>query len=826
MRTALAFSIGLLLVAQAVAAMPFEQQVAIESQVCGMSIPAPAAEPPAGSPPVVLAMLLCFASQGGTSVVEPVTYLYYIQLKPSEPSRNRWVTYDESTESLIREDFRRLWGTNFLDDLRVEVIDRPFTNGTVGKLVVFHLEERQRIKIVDFDGAAAVSRTDINDRLKERGIDVRLDSFVDAGLLRKVSAELRALYSEKGFQYAEVTPVVRELAGGPKLGHVVFNVTEGPKVAIRHVEFLGNVIFSDDTLAKALKANRAQGILSLVTGRGTFSEQKFEEDAQSIADFYRDRGYIHARVGQPVLRVLDDSRDGKTRWVQLRIEVVEGQRYRLGEVTFEGNAVVNAEALRPLFEASAGEFYSQERFRKGLERARELYGAGGYFEFTAFPDLKPRGNEAVVDVTLRVTEGKQYFVNRIEITGNTQTRDHVIRREMGLLEGGVFNTEVLKYSIRRINQLGYFKPLEETSVNVERTAGTDDKVDVTVKLEEQNRNQLNFGAGASQYEGLFVNFSYTTQNFLGRGESVTLAIQTGSRTNTYQVSVSEPFLFGRALTAGVNLYSRKIDYATTGSTTDYSEVRSGVQLTSGVPLRRFMRGFVTYGYEVIDTAMTDDLKDSLNAGTSTAPFLLDGRFIESSVTPSVVYNTVDNPFAPRSGKRLTASYQYAGGLLGGSSDFVKPEVEAVLYQPVSRRTALGVRVNAGRIWNFGSTELPYYQRYFMGGEMQIRGVDVRTVGPMNADNVALGGTKFFLFNAEYYLDILPQIRALAFHDAGQAYGDNQAFDLRQLRTSTGVELRVTLPIVNVPFRLIYAWNLSRDSFQPPRAFKFAVGTTF
>jgi outer membrane protein insertion porin family len=175
---------------------------------------------------------------------------------------------------------------------------------------------------------------------------------------------------------------------------------------------------------------------------------------------------------------------------------------------------------------------------------------------------------------------------------------------------------------------------------------------------------------------------------------------------------------------------------------------------------------------------------------------------------------------------LTASYQYAGGLLGGTSDFIKPEVEAVVYVPTTRRTAIGVRANAGRIWSFGSEPLPYYQRYVLGGETQIRGVNVRTVGPLNENNVALGGTSFVLFNAEYYFDILPQVRALAFHDAGQAFGERQSIDLRQLRTSSGVELRVTLPVLNVPFRLIYAWNIYRDAFQPPRAFKFAVGTTF
>jgi outer membrane protein insertion porin family len=473
--------------------------------------------------------------------------------------------------------------------------------------------------------------------------------------------------------------------------------------------------------------------------------------------------------------------------------------------------------------------------RKGLDDARDVYGSGGYFEFTGYPDLKPRDltertkdGEPIVDVTIRVDEGRQYFINRITFAGNTHTRDTVVRRELALFEAGVFNTQGLKNSVRRLNQLGYFKPLEANAVDVEKTPGVDNKVDIRLKVEEQNRNQVSFGAGASQYEGLFGNASFTTANFIGRGETVTLSFQKGSRANNYQLAFTEPFMFGRPITAGVSLFSRKIDYRITSAEVDYSEVRTGVDLTGGMPLRRFTRGFITYGYEVIDTASSSALATALKGDSSVSPlqFLDDGRQTESSITPSIVHNTVDNPFAPRSGMRLTGRYQYAGGLLGGTSDFIKPDVEAIFYFPVSKRTAFGVRGQVGWIRNYGTKELPYYQRYFLGGETQIRGVDIRTVGPLNEDGVNLGGTKFAVFNAEYYVDILPQVRALLFHDAGQAFDETHAIDLRTLRTSTGAELRVTLPVIGVPFRLIYAWNIYRDTFQPARTFKFAVGTTF
>jgi outer membrane protein insertion porin family len=214
----------------------------------------------------------------------------------------------------------------------------------------------------------------------------------------------------------------------------------------------------------------------------------------------------------------------------------------------------------------------------------------------------------------------------------------------------------------------------------------------------------------------------------------------------------------------------------------------------------------------------------------------EGRRRESRFSPSFIHNTVDNPYTPRSGIKITSTVQLTGGPLGGDLNYVKPNLEAVFYIPHLRRTALGLRADVGYILPYGSTaevdpatgrnDLPLYQRFFLGGETQIRGVNVRTVGPVSENNVALGGDKFVLFNAEYYFDIAGPLRALLFFDAGQAYLESENIDLGKLRTSTGVELRFIMPVINVPFRLIYAWNPNRDAFQPKSTFKFAVGTTF
>jgi outer membrane protein insertion porin family len=300
--------------------------------------------------------------------------------------------------------------------------------------------------------------------------------------------------------------------------NVTFHITEGPKVKIRQVDFVGNSKIKDSKLAKQMKENKGGGMFSFILGNGTYKADKFEEDADKVVAYYRDRGYIEARVGQPELKILEDSKDSKTRFVELRIPVSEGQQYRIGKLEFEGNKIVNSTALRPLFKLEEGEIYSEKVVRKGFEKAKEVYGVGGYMDFTGYPDLAPRGaanpngnggpdlsgpaapaaapaGPPIVDVTLRLQEGKQYFINRITFTGNTTTRDNVIRREFRLVESGVFNTEALKYSVKRLNQLGYFKPLEGEAIGVDKTAGVDNKVDIKLKFEEQNRNQLTFGAG-------------------------------------------------------------------------------------------------------------------------------------------------------------------------------------------------------------------------------------------------------------------------------------------------------------------------------------------
>jgi outer membrane protein insertion porin family len=796
-----------------------------------------------------------------------------------------WVPYNEQTEQQLLGDFKRLWATNFLDNLWIETLDEPFPNGVMGKRVIYHMEERPRVKIVDYTGSTKIERTKVDEKMKELGIQLRLDSFLDQSVVRRVQGIVKDLMAEKGYEFAEVTSAVEPLPSGPKLVKVVFDIKEGPQVKVRRITFNGNEDVSDRALGRQMKETKSHGMFSWITGKGKYNETKFEEDAEKIIEYYRNKGYITARVGQPEIKILEDSDDGETRWVELNVPVDEGPRFKVGEFTFDGNKVIKTEFLQPLFKLKKGDWYSDKPIRNGLMKARELYGTGGYFEFTGFPDLEPQEAaegpiagpaENTVNVIMRMQEGEQYFINRLTFVGNTTTRDNVIRREVRLYEGGVFNTEALKYSIKRLNQLGYFKPLEEgQGVDVQKTANSKNEVDVTLKLEEQNRNQLTFGAGVSQFEGFFGQLSFQTSNFLGRGEALTVSLQVGSRSEQYQVAFTEPFLFDRNITGGIDVYKRTLRYID-----QFTQSATGGNVTTGWPLAGFSRMFLTYSYESVTVS---DLNPIYYADDLVRqnPYLADSLLIGeggqrriSKITPQFVHNTVDNPIFPNTGMRVTGSMDFAG--LGGNTSFVKPRFEYTQFFQHTRRTSIGFRGQIEYMRPYGQTlRLPITEALYLGGEYTIRGFDIRSIGPRDPLNpyLVLGGNKSLLFNAEYLVSIAGPVRLVLFFDAGQVRDVGEPFAWREdvtrtidpgqppiidpftttrfkdpnaapphkevigqtyaFKASTGAEVRFFMPVLNVPFRLIFAHNPSRfgvldnnGQLAKEFTFKFAVGSTF
>jgi outer membrane protein insertion porin family len=472
---------------------------------------------------------------------------------------------------------------------------------------------------------------------------------------------------------------------------------------------------------------------------------------------------------------------------------------------------------------------------------------------------------------------------------------------MRVVEGSVFDTEALKFSVRRLNQLGYFQEIkgDDTDMKVEKTPGRDNAVDVTLKVAEQNRNQLTFGAGVSQYEGFFGQLGFQTSNFLGRGESLTVNMQAGSRAQQYQLAFTEPFLFDRNMTGGFDIFKRSLQYIGY-----YTQKSTGGNLTFGFPVANFSRMFLNYAYEQVSVAdLNEALIDSSCAATNSCstlslsnldeltdqqrqniarnPFIFDslligqgGKRTISKVVPTFIHNTVDNPIFPTRGNKLQLSLDVAG--LGGNTNFLKPSIEAVMFKSLTPRMSIGGRAAFEYIRGWGDTgTLPIFERLVLGGEYSIRGYDIRSVGPTVPDSVVvLGGNKSLLFNFEYMIGIAGPVRLILFYDAGQVRDTGQDFAWREdliertvapganlvdpiasgslvdpaatssiitrvlgktsaFKTSTGAEIRFFMPVLNVPFRLIFAHNPQRggvldNNYQPAKdfTFKFAVGSTF
>ena len=768
----------------------------------------------------------------GNQYLPRETLLYYVSTKAGS-------VYDEE---VIKADFRRLWDAGFLENMSVEENDTPSGN----KVLIFTVAERKRVQIVDFRGSKALTKTSIEDKLKEKEATLKLDTFYDPSKARRAEDVIREMLKEKGRLFGTVKHEAKTIGGSGE--QVTFTIDDGPRTKIKAITFENNNVFSDGRLRGEMKKLKQSGFwnLSWMSGKSTFNDEKWGEDQELLREHYLNAGYVTASIGEPRISYVDGKsglfKKTPVKWMLIDIPVSEGDVYHVGKVNFEGMKLFKPEAVLPIFKLGDGEVYSEKKLKKGFEKLRDAYGAQGYFQYTGFTKRAPDREKKVVDLTLEIQEDKQYFVGKIKFAGNDSTRDKVIRREVYLTEGDVFNTELLKLSIRRINQLGYFKPIEKAP-ELAPSELAEDKIDVTLRVEEQNRNQFTFGGGVSGLEGTFVNASFSTANFLGLGETFQISAQSGKRTKNYQVAITEPYFLDRPITAGFDVYKRKLEYQTYAGQNiqGYVDDRVGISLTSGVPLSRFTRLFLGYAYEIVKIEPVDFEDTSIYDPTITTiadPYYLQGtgKRRESRLTPSVVYNTVDNPWTPRAGWKVSGVLQVTGGPLGGTLDFFRPDLELIRYIPHLRRTALGLRAQVGYVRPFGDTSridpvtgqdgLPFYQRFYMGGENQIRGYNLRTVGPRDADGVAVGGNKYMLFNAEYYIDIAGPLRGLFFFDAGQSYLEGQSLDFTQLRTSAGVELRFIMPVLNVPFRLIYAVNPNRDPFQPKSTFKFAVGTTF
>jgi outer membrane protein insertion porin family len=663
----------------------------------------------------------------------------------------------------IERDFNALWNTGYFEDIRFE---REQT--AKGWIVHIYVKERPTIREINYVGLNAVSTSDVLDRFKERKVPLSVESQYDPTKVKRAEVVLKELLSEHGRQFATIRSEIRQIP--PNAIAVTFVVKEGPKVKVGRIRFRGNKHVPDRTLRAAMKNLKPIGIPHSIFLEDIFSKTydatKLEEDTERVRAEYQNRGYFKVLVDDPKTEIHDTGhtgfhipliQPGQGKSVDITMPIEEGERYHLGLITFKNNkAIQNVAALRSLFPMKDGEIFSREKVAKGLENLRKAYGTDGYINFTAVPDTKFDDEKKIVNLIIDVDEGKQFYVRRIEFQGNTTTRDKVIRREIALEEGQIYNSRFWELSLLRLNQLGYFDQLKPDDPNtterhLDEKNGT---VDLTLKVHEKGKNSIGLQGGVSGLAGAFVGLNYSTNNFLGLGETLSVQASLGSRQRDLVFGFTEPYLFDRPIQAGFNVYTRKTNYdqarqyaIATGQNLNlpsaylqnlqnYSQSSTGTSLSASYPLRGKRRTSrrigISYSFDRSSLVAVSNasklLFENLNFRGITGPNALNG-IITSKLTPSFTMNSLDAAYAPHSGKSLFIGGEFSG--LGGTVHTIRPVIQFKQFFPVQkRRNAVGYNVQASFITGYGGIVAPPFERAYLGGENDLRGFDIRTVSPI------------------------------------------------------------------------------------------------
>jgi outer membrane protein insertion porin family len=551
---------------------------------------------------------------------------------------------------------------------------------------------------------------------------------------------------------------------------VNFNIKEGPTVKVGQIKFTGNQHIASLELRRSMKNLKPIGIPYSIIFEDlfpqTFDASKLEEDTERVRQAYRDKGYYNAAIEEPKTQIRDQGglnwftfRPNKGKRIDILMPVEEGARYRLGTITFTGNkAVRNVKALRGTFAVKDGEWFNATMIGKGLENLKKAYGQLGYINFGAIPKPVFDDEKKTVSLEIDIDEGKPFYVARIEFQGNTITRDKVIRRELMLDEGSVYNSQLWEYSLLRLNQLEYFEALkvdQDSEAHQDAEAGT---VDLLLKVKEKGKNSIGMNGGVSGLSGAFLGINYSTNNFLGLGETLSLQGNIGNVARTFMFGFTQPYIRNRPLNLGFQLFNRKQDYnasknyqATTGQsanlssaqqslTQNYNQASDGMNFSVSYPLRKhaFQRVGFTYSLEkstitAFSTASQTFFQTiSFRSGIQGANAL--AGIVNSSASFSYTYNTINNPMRPRSGKEYSAVFQFAG--IAGNVRYVTPMVAYKSFRPMhyltpsaSGRNVLGLRAQLSYVQGFGGDVAPPNNRFYSGGEGEIRGFDVRSATP-------------------------------------------------------------------------------------------------
>ena len=660
----------------------------------------------------------------------------------------------------LERDFNSLWNTGYFEDVRFEREQTP-----KGWRIHVYVKEKPTIREINYTGLSSVSTSDVLDRFKERKVGLSVESQYDPTRIKKAEVAIKELLAEHGRQFASIRSEVRPIP--PAAVGITFVVKEGPKVKVGRIRFQGNRNVNSRTLRAAMKNLKPIGVPHSIFLENIFAKTydatKLEEDTERVRNEYQNRGFFKVLVQDPKTEIHDTGhagvhipllQKGPGKAVDITMPIEEGDRYKLSSITFKNNkAITNNKALRALFPIKDGDIFSREKIGKGLENLRKAYGEYGYINFTSVPDTKFDDEKKLIFLEIDVDEGKQFYVRRIEFQGNTTTRDKVIRREIALEEGQVYNSRLWEFSLLRLNQLGYFDQLKPDDPNTtdKKLDEKEGSVDLALKVHEKGKNSIGLNGGVSGLEGAFIGLSYTTNNFLGLGETLQIQASIGNLMRSILFGFTEPYLWDRPLQAGFTVYTTRTSYNQARqyailsgqqlnlpsfylqNLQNYTQSSTGFTSSLSYPLHRSLKRVgITYSFDNSSLIALSDASKALFTNLAfrgiSGPNALSG-IITSKILPSFSINTLDAAYQPHSGKQLFIGGEFAG--LGGTVKSVRPILQYKQFFPVQkRRNAIGLNFQGSFLSGYGGLVAPPFQRFYMGGENDLRGFDIRSVSPI------------------------------------------------------------------------------------------------
>ncbi|MBW1838796.1 MAG: outer membrane protein assembly factor BamA [Deltaproteobacteria bacterium] len=692
---------------------------------------------------------------------------------------------DLYSPATLQEDLKRVYEMGYFSDVQIYSGDSP-----EGKKVTFMVVERPVVNQIKIQGNKRIKTPTIQ---KELGI--KLGRVLDQNQV------------DKGYLNAKVDS--RLTPSGRGETSVDFYIRESEISKIEKMSFSGNEHIEGKMLKKIMET-REKNFLSFITNAGIFKEETFQKDLDRIVAFYYNEGHIQAKVGNPTV-----THEGKDIYITIPIE--EGEPFKIGEVDITGDFIVPRETLLENLKTVKGEGFRSNYLNDDMVGLSEFYSDRGYANVDITPLTSINDEQKTVAVNFEITKGEKIYFERINITGNSRTRDKVIRRELKVSEGELYSGSKVKRSKQRLDDLGFFKKTNLTTAK----AGGLNRVVLNVEVEEKPTGSLSFGAGYSSVDSLVGLVQLSQDNFLGKGQRLDLRCQLGG-TNRFMFSFTEPWLFDTRWKAGVDLFNMERWYE------DFDSESIGGSMRLGHPLGEFTRVDFGYEYEEVDISDVDydaSLSIREQEGTSTT----------GAITAGITRSTLDNRFTPHTGIITHFTTKFAG--LGGDNKFVTFVGSFGKYFPLPRDSAFFIRGTAGYSVGYGGEDVPIFEKFFLGGLDSIRGFEERSVGPKERrgsryffisdrdDKDVVGGEKELFFNFEYIFPILKEtgVRGVVFFDAGNAYKKSESF-LSDIRTSAGFGIRWQSPFG--PLRLELGINLDPEDDEDTSEFHFTMGSMF